>query len=81
VSIDPAANVELVRSRYGGPEIVAVRTQLIAALTQRGYAGVAVARYLRISEATVSRIRSAMRWGSIAGITEPANMEDGKQVR
>jgi putative transposase len=64
-SIDNDVAVELVRSRYGGAKIVEVRTQLIAALTQRGYSGVDIARYLRISEATVSRIKSAMRWGSI----------------
>jgi putative transposase len=80
-SIDDAVNVDLVRSRYGGPPIVLVRTQLVAALIQRGYQGVAIARYLRISEATVSRIRSAMRWGSIPDMSETANLEDGKQVR
>jgi REP element-mobilizing transposase RayT len=77
-SIDANADVEFVRSRYGGRAIVNVRTQLIAALIQRGYSGVDVARYLRVSETTVSRIRSAMRWSSIS---IPASMEDGKQVR
>jgi len=81
MSIDDQIEVELVRSRYGGRRIVEVRTQLIAALAQRGYPGVSIARYLRISEATVSRIRSAIRWASIIGMTETANTEDGKQVR
>jgi REP element-mobilizing transposase RayT len=80
-SIDDAAVLEIVRSRYGGPRIVQVRTQLIAALLQRGYAGVDIARYLRISQATVSRIRSAMRWVSIRGISQQAALEHGKQVR
>jgi REP element-mobilizing transposase RayT len=64
-SIDPNVEIELVRSRYGGVHIVNVRTQLIAALLQREYPGARIARYLRISEATVSRVRSRMRWGSL----------------
>jgi REP element-mobilizing transposase RayT len=80
-SIDGEANVELVRSRYGGRRVVEVRTQLVAALAQRGYAGVDIARYLRISEATVSRVRSAMRWTCIPEISTAASLEDGKQVR
>ncbi len=80
-SIDDTIEVEIVRSRYGGRRFVEVRTQLIAALIQRGYSGVDIARYLRISEATVSRIRSRMRWGSISPISEAATMEDEKQVR
>ena len=80
-TIDPDIPVDLVRSRYGGPHVVAVRTQLIAALLQRDYPNVKIAKYLRISESTVSRVRSGMRWGSIRGIAGPADMEDGKQVR
>lgn len=64
-SIDPKLDVDLIRSRYGGPHIVAARTQVIAALLQRGYPGCAIARYMRVSQATVSKIRSAMRWGSL----------------
>jgi len=64
-SIDPHANAEFVRSRYGGPRIVAIRYQLIAALHQRGYSGVSIAKYLRISQATVSRVRAAIRWSTI----------------
>jgi REP element-mobilizing transposase RayT len=64
-SIDRNVDIELVRSRYGGAHIVNARTQLIAALLQREFAGISIARYLRISEATVSRVRSRMRWGSL----------------
>lgn len=69
-TIDGDVPSELVRSRYGGPRVVAIRKQLIAALGQRGYPGVAIARYLRISEATVSKVIAAMRW---AGITHSGN--------
>jgi putative transposase len=55
-------HVELIRSRYGGPAIVAVRHQLIATLLQRGYSGAAIASYLRVSATTVSKVRSRMRW-------------------
>lgn len=64
-TIDDQVPVELVRSRYGGTRIASIRTQLIAALLQRGYRGVDIARYLGISEATVSKVKSAIRWGSI----------------
>lgn len=64
-TIDRDVPPELVRSRYGGPRVSAIRKQLIAALVQRDYPGVAIARYLRVSEATVSKVRSAMRWSSI----------------
>jgi putative transposase len=67
-TIDNTVDVELVRSRYGGRKIAAIRKQLIAGLLQRGYAGVQIARYLRISETLVSRVKSAMRWGSLAGM-------------
>ena len=68
-SIDDGVDVQLVRSRYGGREIAQVRAQLIAALLQRGYSGVDIARYLRISQSNVSRIRSAMRWASLKSIS------------
>jgi REP element-mobilizing transposase RayT len=64
-TIDDQCPVELVRSRYGGPRVVAVRKHLVAALNQRGYSGVAIARYMRISEATVSKVCSAMRRAQI----------------
>jgi REP element-mobilizing transposase RayT len=64
-AIDPDAVIELVRSRYGGPKIVAIRHQVIASLLQRGYAGVEIASYLRVSAATVSKVRSRMRWASL----------------
>lgn len=60
--IDADADVDVVRSRYGGSRIVAVRVQVIASLIQRNYNGTAIADYLRISPATVSRVRSQMRW-------------------
>lgn len=60
-TIDDQCPPGLVRSRYGGPQVVAVRKQLIAALCQRGYAGAAIARYMHISEATVSKVRRAQR--------------------
>jgi hypothetical protein len=66
--IDPDADVDVVRSRYGNPRIVAVRVQLIASLVQRNYSGTAIAEYLRISPATVSRIRSQMRWAVRVGL-------------
>lgn len=69
-TIDEQVPVELVRSRYGGSKIAAIRTQLMAALLQRGYPGVDIARYLRISEATVSKVKSAMRWGSLPPMTQ-----------
>lgn len=69
-TIDDQVPVELVRSRYGGIRISSIRRQLIAALLQRGYHGVDIARYLGISEATVSKVKSAMRWASIPPITE-----------
>jgi REP element-mobilizing transposase RayT len=71
-TIDRSIDVELVRSRYGGRDIVDARTQLIAALNQRGYSGVDIARYLRISEATVSRIKSAVRRGCLPDISKTA---------
>jgi REP element-mobilizing transposase RayT len=61
-AINPDVDVDVVRSRYGGPAIVSARTQLIASLLQRGYRGSCIADYLRISGATVSRVRSRMRW-------------------
>ena len=67
-TINRDIDVEIVRSRYGGRDVVAVRKQLICSLIQRGYAGVAIAKYLRVSEATVSLLRSAMRWSSIPDI-------------
>jgi REP element-mobilizing transposase RayT len=67
-TIDPAADVELVRSRYGSAGVVKARMQLIATLLQRGYPGVDIAGYLRISQATVSRIKSEMRWASLRGM-------------
>ncbi|MGQ0816219.1 MAG: transposase [Gemmatimonadota bacterium] len=62
--IAPELDVELVRSRYGGPVVVAARLELIASLLQRGYPGIAVAGYVRVSRATVSRVRSRMRWAA-----------------
>jgi REP element-mobilizing transposase RayT len=64
-AIDPNAVVELVRSRYGGPQIVAIRYQVIASLLQRGYSGVEIASFLRVSATTVSKVRSRMRWASL----------------
>jgi putative transposase len=61
-AINPHLDVDVVRSRYGGPEYVSARTQLIASLSQRGYVGSCVADYLRVSAATVSRVRSRIRW-------------------
>lgn len=63
--IDAGADIDVVRSRYGGPQIVSVRIQLIATLLQRGYSGTSIADYLRIAPATVSRVRSRMRWESL----------------
>lgn len=80
-SIDPKMDIQLVRSRYGGANIVAVRTQVIAALLQRRYTGAAIARYMRISQATVSKVRSAMRWGSLEAMSASARIEEEKQVR
>lgn len=60
--IDADADLDVVRSRYGNSRIVAVRVQVIASLLQRNYNGTAIADYLRISPATVSRVRSQMRW-------------------
>lgn len=57
-------DVELLRSRYRSPRYVAVRTQLIATLLQRGYKGADIAGYLRVSIATVSKVRCAMRWST-----------------
>ena len=74
-SIDKDVDVDIVRSRYGGPRIVAIRRQLIAALLQRGYAGVDIARYLRVSQALVSSVKSAMRWGTVTGMLEGAKIE------
>jgi REP element-mobilizing transposase RayT len=73
-TIDSDIDHQHVRSRYGGARVVAARTQLIAALDQRGYPGVAIARFLRISESTVSRIRSGMRWG----MSESLNVKKGQ---
>jgi len=64
-TIDSQVDAQVVRSRYGGPHIVGVRQQLIAALVQRGYSGVSIAKYMRISQTAVSRVRSAIRWSSI----------------
>lgn len=61
-SLLPGCNMEILRSRYGGPLIVDARRQLIAALIQRGYRGVDIARYLRIAPSRVSAVRSSMRW-------------------
>jgi putative transposase len=61
-AINPNLDVDVVRSRYGGPEYVSARTHVIASLSQRGYPGYCIADYLRISAATVSRVRSRMRW-------------------
>lgn len=80
-TIDADIDSDLVRSRYGGARVVLVRNQLIAALVQRDYSGVSIARYLRISEASVSRVRGAMRWANLPEIGEPASFEHGKQVR
>lgn len=68
-TINKEIAIELVRSRYGGHEVVSVRKQLIAVLIQRDYPGVAIAKYLRVSEATVSLVRSAMRWGSLPDVS------------
>ena len=65
--IDDDADVDVVRSRYGGPQIVAVRVQLIASLIQRGYSGRSIAEYLRVSDATISRVRSQMRYAALMG--------------
>jgi putative transposase len=75
-TIDRTVDVEMVRSRYGGAAIVAIRNQLVSALIQRDYAGVDISRYLRVSEAKVSVIRSAMRWGRVPGMPEAANTKD-----
>jgi hypothetical protein len=64
-TIDEDVPMDLIRSRYGGPRVCSIRKQLIAALHQRDYPGVAIARYLRISEATVSKVRSALRWAEL----------------
>jgi REP element-mobilizing transposase RayT len=80
-SIDKDADPRIVRSRYGGPRIVEVRKQLIAALSQRGYEGVKIAEYLCISQTTVSKVRSAMRWASIKAMAEAAERKEDKQVR
>ena len=63
--IDSNAPIDVVRSRYGGPKIVAARTRLIAELHRRGYAGVSISKYMNVSQTAVSRIRSQMRWGLI----------------
>lgn len=53
--------LQLVRSRYGGPPVVRVREGIIAKASMYGYRGVEIARYLRVSPATVSRVMRAVR--------------------
>jgi putative transposase len=63
--LDSSGQVDLIRSRFGGPAIVAIRHQVIASLLQRGYSGAAIAGYMRVSPTTVSKVRSRMRWESL----------------
>jgi REP element-mobilizing transposase RayT len=62
-AIAPGFDIELVRRPYGNRISVKVRRQLIAALLTSGYRGTAIADYLRVSEATISRVSSELRWG------------------
>ena len=58
-------DLEIVRSRYGGSKAAFVRRQLIATLSQRGYSGVAISRYLRISTTCVAKVKGQMRRASL----------------
>ena len=77
-SMQPGLRLEIVRSRYGGRQYIDARHQLIATLIQRGYSGVAIAKYLCISPATVSSIRSRMRWSKLPGSEASENGRNGQ---
>lgn len=64
-TIEPDCDIDLVRSSFRGHRIFDIRTQLIATLLQRGYKGKCIADYLHLSESSVSRIRTAIRWGQL----------------
>lgn len=58
---DPNLELESVRGRYGGARIVEIRRAIIRRAALVGYRGTEIARFLRVSPATVSRTLSAVR--------------------
>ena len=60
--IDPQMSMEVMRRSYGGREAVRVRKELMAALLSKGFRGNAIADYLRVDPAVVSRVNRVMRW-------------------
>jgi hypothetical protein len=58
--IDPGIDIEDLRRPFGTRRMTEVRDQLIAALLAARYTGVAIASFLGVSQATVSRIKVSM---------------------
>jgi REP element-mobilizing transposase RayT len=64
--IEPGWSIDRVRCSYGSRRTTAVRNQLIAALLQNGYRVHQVARFMHVSDSTVSAISAALRTGLLA---------------
>jgi hypothetical protein len=63
--IAPHQNVDILRRPRLPASFGAQRRELIAGLLQAGYAGHAIANFLRISDSAVSRIATVLRYSSL----------------
>lgn len=57
-TVRPGLDLEWIRGRSGSPERVRIRRAVIRQAARLGYRGVDIARFLAVSEATVSRVLS-----------------------
>ena len=62
-----------IRSRFGGREVVAARRAIILGLIQREYRHVDIAKFMRVSNATVSQVSKQLRAANLESIVEAAN--------
>lgn len=66
-AIDGTMCLEDLRGSYLSRKKSAIRKQLIAGLLQAGYRVTAISRFLRVSDTTVSKVASEMRYATISG--------------
>lgn len=77
-AIDDQVCLADLRQSYLGRAHAAVRKQLIAALLQAGYRVVAISRFLCVSETTVSKVGSEIRYASLGSVRNSAKRFKGE---
>ena len=67
----PQLTLDLLLSRQGGPVVNGIRAEIVTNATRAGYRGSVIGRFLCISDAAVSRIRTRLRDHSLSDSPAP----------